>query len=84
VLGHELEEFVQEQVDSGAYASASEVVRAGLTPRGAKNTPCRERSTTVSGVAERIQASSIGSEDECWRSAGESRLLHAGSRARSR
>jgi antitoxin ParD1/3/4 len=31
VLGQELEEFVHEQVDSGAYASASEVVRDALT-----------------------------------------------------
>jgi antitoxin ParD1/3/4 len=29
-LGEDLEEFVQEQVNSGAYASASEVVRVAL------------------------------------------------------
>lgn len=31
VLGADLEEFVDEQVDSGAYSSASEVVRDALT-----------------------------------------------------
>ena len=30
MLGQELEQFVHEQVDSGAYASASEVVRDAL------------------------------------------------------
>ena len=30
-LGEELEGFVRQQVDSGAYASASEVVREALT-----------------------------------------------------
>lgn len=30
-LGDELEGFVREQVESGAYASASEVLRAALT-----------------------------------------------------
>ena len=30
-LGEELDGFVREQVDSGAYASASEVVRDALT-----------------------------------------------------
>jgi antitoxin ParD1/3/4 len=30
-LGEELERFVQEQVESGAYSSASEVVREALT-----------------------------------------------------
>lgn len=30
-IGEELDEFVREQIDSGAYASASEVVRDALT-----------------------------------------------------
>ncbi len=30
-LGEDLDEFVREQVESGAYASASEVVREALT-----------------------------------------------------
>jgi antitoxin ParD1/3/4 len=30
-LGKDLEEFVREKVDSGAYASASEVLRAALS-----------------------------------------------------
>lgn len=30
-LGEDLEHFVQEQVESGAYSSASEVVREALT-----------------------------------------------------
>ena len=31
VLGQDLEQFVHEQVDSGAYASASEVIRDALS-----------------------------------------------------
>ncbi len=31
VLGEELNEFIQQQVESGAFASASEVVREALT-----------------------------------------------------